>query len=611
MNAKYMFKGLWLAGLTLGLASCQNDEIESVAVSTTDGSAITLNCVIGSTVESRAMIQLGNQDESAEYFLWNEGDVLWVKNLGSDGTDTDGETYKFEISSDYSDDNPSNTASFVCSDTTVTISEGDVLCAVYAGSEATEYTTSFVLGDDGYGDWYFGSYSDSEVEEYFKKYMYMYSKVTYSSSNTTLSFEHLTSMIRVSYINGTEEEQQISYLNLSGTNDIWLGYGLSLDEVEGTYSCTMATNGLWNDFTDLTVEPGDTIDFYTLFVPYASTVFSGSSSFKISSDGGEVTFKSSDFTDATNFVTGYRYWFDVTMTDDGLQWTNYVMSAYEEYIEITSETNAALCEWLAGEVMGAYLDDEGNVWIPTEVVGVITYLNVGDNDDLESLDGLECFTNLESLYVQYCNVSSLDLSYFQNLSTLYCQHNNLSSLDVSSNTALKTLNCAGNQLTSLDVSNNTALKILYCSDNQLTNLDVSSNTALKTLWCDGNQLTSLDVSSNTVLQYLYCYDNQLTNLDVSNNTALKTLYCNGNYLSTLDICSLSNLTELTCGNQTNYSSGEEQTLTLTLNESQTTLWYDSWESLDENYNVELNIATSVLDTEYDTSAEDYKNGGKY
>ena len=705
MNSRYIFKGLCLAGMTLGLAACQNDEIEPVTVSTTDGSAITLNCVIGSTVESRAMIQLGNQDESAEYFLWNEGDVLWVKNLGSEGTNTDGETYKFEISSDYSDENPSNTASFICMDSTVTISEGDVLCAVYAGSEATEYTTSFILGDDGFGSWYFDTYSDSEVEEYFKKNMYMYAKVTYSSSNTPLSFEHLTSMIRVSYVNDTKEEQQISYLNLTGTNDIWLGYGLSLDEVEGTYSCTSATNALWNDFTDLTVESGDTIDFYTLFFPNASTEFSEDSFFEISSDGGELMFKSSDFTGATNFVTGYRYWFDVTMTDDGLEWTNYEVSAYDEYIEILSETNAALNKYLANILSGAYLDDDGNLWIPTEVVEATTELTISYDYDIVSLDGLERFTNLESLSVEKTSITSLDCSCFPNLyyldcaensltslvvsrntslmylfcgsnnltsldlsnntiltrlvcqnigltsldlsnntilARLECHSNRLTSLDLSANTALEYLFCDNNQLTSLDLSNNTILSSLMCSHNELTSLDLSNNTILNFLDCYGNQLTSLDLSNNTALEYLYCYNNQLTSLDLSNNTILTTLRCSfnnltsldlshnialveiecqfnenlmelicsggrlalldfagdtslttlkvdGNCLNALDICDLSDLTELTCGNQKDYWSGEEQTLTLSLYESQATWWYDNYEWLSENYNVELNV----------------------
>jgi len=83
-------------------------------------------------------------------------------------------------------------------------------------------------------------------------------------------------------------------------------------------------------------------------------------------------------------------------------------------------------------------------------------------------------------------------------------------------TALDTLYCDYNQLTTLDVSNNTALTYLQCYGNQLTTLDVSQNTALIRLDCGGNQLTTLDVSGATALTWLHCSENQLTSLDVRN-----------------------------------------------------------------------------------------------
>ena len=576
MNTKYLFKGLCLAGLTLGLVSCQNDEIESVAVSTTDGSAITLNCVIGSTVESRAMIQLGNQDESAEYFLWNEGDVLWVKNLGSDGTDTDGETYKFEISSDYSDDNPSNSASFVCSETSASISSGDVLCVFYLGSDATEYTTTLSLDQS---NWYtFEDYTDEEIEEHFKKNMYMVAKATYSSSGTTLSLEHLTTLIRISYVNATDSDQDISYVDLSGSNFSY-SYYVTYDEVYGFINGGTASSSFRNNFNDLTVAAKDSIDFYFLFFPTFYGEFSDTKAFTINVNGEELDFRSSDILTDT-FEAGYRYWFDITKTDDGLQWTNYVLE-YDEYIKILSETNAALCEYLADELLGAYLDDEGNLWIPTEVVEATTSLSIIANGyDIETLNGLECFTNLESLYVYFTSVTSLDLSSFPKLYLLYCYNNNsLTSLDLSNNISLQQLDCIYNGLTSLDLSNNTSLVYLYCDGNQLTSLDLSNNTSLETLSCGDNENLTELICSGARLDYLY----------FDGDASLTTLKVDGNCLSALDICDLSDLTELTCGNQTNYWNGEEQTLTLSLLESQATLWYDSWVSLSENYNVELNI----------------------
>ena len=158
----------------------------------------------------------------------------------------------------------------------------------------------------------------------------------------------------------------------------------------------------------------------------------------------------------------------------------------------------------------------------TEATAFTGQLFISDAS-IANLTGLEAFTAIDSLYLYYTAVTSLD---------------------VTSNTDLIYLNCNNNQLTSLDVSANTALIELYCNYNHLTSLDVSANTALTKLNCNYNQLTSLDVSANAALTLLYCYNNQLTSLDVSSNMALSTFYCNNNQLSSLNFST--NLTFLNC-----------------------------------------------------------------
>ena len=139
------------------------------------------------------------------------------------------------------------------------------------------------------------------------------------------------------------------------------------------------------------------------------------------------------------------------------------------------------------------------------------------------------------------------IEYFTELTTLYCTVFQLEELDVSRCTKLEWLDCSWNQLTSLDVSNNTALKELYCHANQLTSLDVSQNTALVELYCNMNQLTALDVSNNIELNNLDCHDNQLTELDVSKNTKQRRILCTGNLLTSLDVSCCSVLESLKCG----------------------------------------------------------------
>ena len=103
--------------------------------------------------------------------------------------------------------------------------------------------------------------------------------------------------------------------------------------------------------------------------------------------------------------------------------------------------------------------------------------------------------NIQKLYVPLSNISNLTgVEEFTNLQNLYCQYNQLTSLDVTQNVNLQTLYCNNNQLTSLDVSQNVNLEYFSCNTNQLTSLDVSQNLNLQELSCVTNQLTSLDVS---------------------------------------------------------------------------------------------------------------------
>ena len=145
----------------------------------------------------------------------------------------------------------------------------------------------------------------------------------------------------------------------------------------------------------------------------------------------------------------------------------------------------------------------------------VTKISVVDKS-IVSLKGIEYFAALDTLWCNYNQLTSLDLSKNIALTHLGCGYNQLRSLDVSKSTALTYLSCENNQLASLDVSKNTALIYLRCNDNQLTSLDVSKNTALVTLDCSVNQLTSLDLSKNTKLRNLNIYSNKIKGTMMNN-----------------------------------------------------------------------------------------------
>ncbi len=165
---------------------------------------------------------------------------------------------------------------------------------------------------------------------------------------------------------------------------------------------------------------------------------------------------------------------------------------------------------------------------------------------ISDLTGLEAFPAIDTLYLNFTSVTSLDVTSNKGLIYLYCNYNQLTSINLSGNTALTQLYCEYNPLTSIDLSTNTALTLLNCTHNQLTSLDVSANTALTAMYCYNNQLTSLDVSANTVLEVLYCNENNLTSLNFS--TQLNFLDCQSNQLTSLDVSANTALWDLVCNN---------------------------------------------------------------
>ena len=91
---------------------------------------------------------------------------------------------------------------------------------------------------------------------------------------------------------------------------------------------------------------------------------------------------------------------------------------------------------------------------------------------------------------------------------------------------LQWLYCNGNQLTTLDLRDNAVLESVYCYDNQLTELNVTGLSFLRSVSCANNQLSALDFRSNPALQELYCSGNRLMVLDLSSNPKVNYLDCN-------------------------------------------------------------------------------------
>ncbi len=188
---------------------------------------------------------------------------------------------------------------------------------------------------------------------------------------------------------------------------------------------------------------------------------------------------------------------------------------------------------------------------------------------IHDLSGLEYFPELQVLYCDQNNLTSLDLSVVPKLTYLNCHSNNLISLDVSMLPELENLVCSENQLTQLDLSHNPKLLKSTCESNQIRVLDLSNNPELLGFNCAQNNLESLDVSQNSKLGDLSCPYNNLTTLDVRNNPELVELYCHDNQLSSLDVSTNQSLRYFSCSNN------RLKTLDVSQNTELWSLWADN------------------------------------
>ncbi len=185
-------------------------------------------------------------------------------------------------------------------------------------------------------------------------------------------------------------------------------------------------------------------------------------------------------------------------------------------------------------------DTNGDGILSHSEAAEVKFLSIFNDNEIQSLEGIEYFPNLETLLCTLCDqLTDIDISKNQALTWLDCSGNRISSLDVSKNKLIE-LDCSKNPLFSLDVSQNTELMYLVCTSCFLSSIDVSKNEALEVLDLYNNMLTSLDVRHNTALKELGCSVNFLTMLDIRNNTALHVLLCNDNQMYYLDASKMAN-----------------------------------------------------------------------
>ena len=195
--------------------------------------------------------------------------------------------------------------------------------------------------------------------------------------------------------------------------------------------------------------------------------------------------------------------------------------------------------------VAANFDTNLTQWLTPKEIQAAKVINCSGLSALESLRGVEYFTELETLNCSRCGLHGiLDLSLNWKLRIVNCSDNSgLDDLNLIGLTALEELRCTNcSNLSDPDLSSNGALRLLHLANCQLSNLDLSQNPQLSDLDVSDNYYTSLDLSHNKELLSLICYSCEITALDLTANTKLEYLDCDG--MESLQSLNVSGLTRL-------------------------------------------------------------------
>ena len=173
---------------------------------------------------------------------------------------------------------------------------------------------------------------------------------------------------------------------------------------------------------------------------------------------------------------------------------------------VISQTNfpdVNLCKFLLAQGYGA-----DHVITPEEMAA-ITAINI-DNLNIQSLQGIEHFTNLNTLSLNGNPISELQLDALGQLRQLRCSQCGLKKLDVLPCQQLEEIVCSENLLDSVTVTGMPALSVLTLDGNRLRKLTLGDCPQLATLNLANNKLVAADLSGCQALCDVNVSENPLS-----------------------------------------------------------------------------------------------------
>ncbi|MCC6584746.1 MAG: T9SS C-terminal target domain-containing protein, partial [Chitinophagales bacterium] len=155
---------------------------------------------------------------------------------------------------------------------------------------------------------------------------------------------------------------------------------------------------------------------------------------------------------------------------------------------------------IAGDSLGnsIKIDINNNQEIELNEALNVYYLSIQYNNIIDSVNGIEFFTNLTGLRLE-----DLDLS----------PNREIKSVNINNLVNLKTINIINTGIQNLELSMLINLEYLYLTNNLLSSLDLRFNRKLITLRCEYNRLTSLNLELCDSLYSVLCQGNLLTNIN--------------------------------------------------------------------------------------------------
>jgi hypothetical protein len=255
---------------------------------------------------------------------------------------------------------------------------------------------------------------------------------------------------------------------------------------------------------------------------------------------------------------------------------------------LSSNSNNTIAKDLNGNYFSIDANNDNQIQqIEANNVSAININAHETSNRVSDITGINSFTNLTSLDVEYNNVSNINIAGLQYLTNIDCSNNNqyLNTLILEDLPLLASLNCNGagsntgtpvyrfTNLPSLTIlhfdscefpinllDEITSLEELYGyggynSASAVLNLSAMPN--LRIVKLDMNRLPAINFANNNIIEVLSLFSNLLTIFDKTQFSNLRELNVNWNSLSGLDVSGMETLEKLYCdvgGSFSNFTS---------------------------------------------------------